>query len=70
MNKPRMDKLPWEAQDYIRYLELKIDAYSELEMKRVYDWLMKEGREPARTKFTSGWKRNLAKEIEFRIKNR
>jgi hypothetical protein len=40
---------------------------SEQEVKRVYDWLMDENREPAQTKFTAGETRNLAKEIEFRI---
>lgn len=40
---------------------------SEFQLKRVYDWLMDDNREPAQTKFTSGWQRNLAKEIEYRI---
>lgn len=42
---------------------------SEIQLKRVYDWLMDENREPAQTKFTEGWQRNLAKEIEFRLKD-
>jgi hypothetical protein len=37
------------------------------ELKRIYDWLMDENREPAQTKFTAGWSRNLAKEIEFKL---
>lgn len=41
---------------------------SEFQLKRVYDWLMDENRKPAQTKFTAGWQRNLAKEIEYRLK--
>ena len=41
--------------------------YSELQLKRVCDWLIDENREPAQTKFTAGWQRNLAKEIEYRL---
>lgn len=40
---------------------------SEFQLKRVYDWLMDEDRELAQTKFTAGWQRNLAKEVEFRL---
>ena len=36
--------------------------------KRLLDWLMDEKREPAQTKFTDGPLRNLAKEIEFKLK--
>jgi hypothetical protein len=42
---------------------------SEFQLKRVYDWLMDENRQPAQTQFTAGWQRNLAKEIEFRLKH-
>lgn len=37
------------------------------EIKKIYDWLMSENREPAQTYFTSGESRDLAKEIEFRL---
>jgi len=40
---------------------------SEFQLKRLYDWLMDEKRENANTKFTAGWLRNVAKEIQFRI---
>lgn len=40
----------------------------EFQLKRVYDWLIDESREPAQTKFTAGWQRNLAKEIEIRLR--
>ena len=36
--------------------------------ERLFDWLMDENREKAVTKFTSGELRNLAREIEFRIR--
>lgn len=36
--------------------------------KRLYDWLMDENREPARTKFSAGSLRNIAKEIEYKLK--
>lgn len=39
----------------------------ESQMKRLYDWIMDENRKPATTFFTSGWLRNVAKEIEFRL---
>lgn len=37
----------------------------ESQMKRLYDWIMDENRKQATTFFTSGWLRNVAKEIEF-----
>ncbi|MDX1471881.1 MAG: hypothetical protein R3213_10320 [Flavobacteriaceae bacterium] len=42
---------------------------SEYDLKRLYDWLMDENREPANTKFTAGMLRNVAREIEYRLKN-
>lgn len=39
-------------------------------LKRLYDWLMDEKREPAQTFFSSGSLRNVAKEIEFRLNER
>ena len=53
-------------------IELMKDAENDLDnsyfqLKMVYDWLMDETREPAQTKFTEGWQRNLAKEIEYRL---
>ena len=36
-------------------------------MMKLYHWLMDVNREPAQTYFTSGWTRNVAKEIEFRL---
>ena len=44
--------------------------YSESHLKRLYNWLKDDNREPANTKFTSGWLRNVAKEIEYRIKGK
>ena len=47
-----------------------IAAYTdgrEESIKRLYDWLMDENREPAQTFFSAGSLRNVAKEIEFRI---
>ena len=37
------------------------------DLKRLYEWLMSENREPAQTKFTQGELRNVAKEIEYRL---
>lgn len=40
----------------------------DFEMKRLYEWLQSENREPAQTKFTAGWTRNVAKEFEYQLK--
>ncbi len=45
------------------YAQLK----AEQELKRLYDWLMDENREPAQTFFTAGELRNVAKEMEFKL---
>tara|TARA_R110000772_G_scaffold161091_1_gene272258 strand:+ start:354 stop:485 length:132 start_codon:yes stop_codon:yes gene_type:complete len=37
------------------------------DLERLYEWLLTENREPARTKFTAGLLRNVAKEIEHQI---
>lgn len=37
------------------------------DLQRLYDWLIDDNREPARTKFTSGLLRNVASEIEFKL---
>ena len=37
------------------------------ELQRLYYWLIDEKREPAKTKFTSGTLRNVAREIEYMI---
>jgi hypothetical protein len=41
--------------------------YSEGQLQRLYEWLMDEQRKPAQTFFTSGWLRNVAREIESRL---
>jgi len=53
-----------------KYAKYKDDRIKELEQnnERLFDWLMDENREKAVTKFTSGELRNLAREIEFRIR--
>ena len=38
------------------------------ELDKLYEWLMSEEREPARTHFTAGKVRNIAKEFEFQLK--
>jgi len=38
------------------------------DLERLYEWLITDNREPARTKFTSGLLRNVAKEIEYQLK--
>lgn len=43
---------------------------ADFQLERLYDWLMDENREPAQTKFTAGTLRNVAKEIEYRIKTK
>lgn len=43
---------------------------SDIQLKRLYDWLMDEKREPAQTNFTAGWIRNVAREIEFKLKSK
>ena len=40
----------------------------EYELERLYDWVTSEKREPAQTKFTSGKTRDIAREIEYRLK--
>ena len=42
----------------------------EFELQRLYDWLLEENREPAKTKFTSGKTRDVAREIEFLLKKK
>jgi len=64
-NDPTSDPLTSELMQ--EYAEAYHAEKSEQEIKRVYDWLMDENREPAQTKFTAGETRNLAREIEFRI---
>lgn len=39
----------------------------ESQMNRLYNWIIDENRKPATTFFTSGWLRNVAKEIEQRL---
>ena len=50
-----------------KYMEEYAQLKAEHELKRLYDWLMDENREPAQTFFTAGELRNVAKEIEFRL---
>jgi hypothetical protein len=38
--------------------------------ERLYEWIMDENREPAKTKFTAGKLRDIAREIEYRINKR
>lgn len=38
------------------------------DLERLYEWLLTDNREPARTKFTAGLLRNVAKEIEYQLK--
>ena len=40
----------------------------EFKLRRLYDWLTSENREPSKTKFTAGMLRNVANEIEFQLK--
>ena len=39
----------------------------DITLKDLYDWVIDENREPAKTRFTAGAVRNLANEIEFAI---
>lgn len=54
--------------------DLKIKSHAsqseENDLKHLYKWLMDDNREPAQTKFTSGMLRNVAKEIEFRLREK
>lgn len=55
--------------DMISFEAKYIQGYSdgrEESIKRIYEWLMNENREPAQTYFIAGSMRTLAKEIEFR----
>jgi hypothetical protein len=61
------DGVYYHYNDICQMLKVHHAEKSEQEIKRVYDWLMDENREPAQTKFTAGETRNLAREIEFRI---
>lgn len=61
----RMGKLCMEKDGEIE--KLLNEKAEEFDMKRLYDWIMDENRKGATTFFTSGWLRNVAKEIEFRI---
>ena len=75
----------YRQQGYIEGMSQAIEDYEEThttsliihannkvdyELQRLYDWLMDEDREPAKTRFTAGLLRNVASEIEFRIKKK
>lgn len=45
------------------------DGITEIDLNKLYSWLMDENRKPAQTHFTQGIARNIAKEIEYRIKH-
>jgi hypothetical protein len=62
-NLDRMGKLCMQKDGEIE--NLLNEKAGEFEMKRLYEWIMDENRKPAVTFFTSGWLRNVAKEIEF-----
>lgn len=47
---------------------LRKEVSDEFNMNRLYDWLMDENRKPANSAFTAGALRNVAREIEYRIK--
>lgn len=49
-------------------MEQYANEKDEPQLQRLYEWLINDNREPAQTKFTAGWLRNVAKEIEYRIK--
>lgn len=49
-------------------LEEYSNQSDDFQLQRLYDWIMDENREPAKTKFTAGTLRNVANEIEFRLK--
>lgn len=64
--------------DILRYLEFHRNKWEvekeqyanekdEPQLQRLYEWLINDNREPAQTKFTAGWLRNVAKEIEYRM---
>lgn len=42
---------------------------SDFELQRLLDWLQDAKREPARTKFTAGMTRNVAREFEYLLKH-
>jgi hypothetical protein len=46
-----------------------LDLYNYSDLDRLYDWLREDKREPANTKFGRGKLRNVAREIEFLIRN-
>lgn len=56
-----------EAVEKLKSNNIENISDSDFQLKRLYDWMTtpKERREPAQTKFTSGWLRTVAKEIEF-----
>lgn len=60
------DGLKYNSNLFVVELEGKLDA--DFQLDRLYEWLMDENREPAQTKFTAGALRDVAKEIEFRVK--
>ena len=53
-----------------RLFKYQASQSEENDLKHLYEWLMNESREPAQTKFTSGMLRNVAKEIEFRLREK
>ena len=58
-----------KLKDYPMLLNLKLrsEIAEQSNVKRLYEWLMDENRQPAQTKFTAGELRKVAKEIEFRL---
>jgi hypothetical protein len=55
-----------EQRKGIQALQNHLISGEEQALKDFYEWLYSEEREPAQTKFTAGFYRNVAKEIEFR----
>lgn len=42
---------------------------NDYDLERLYEWVVDSNRKLAQTAFTSGWARNVAREVEYRFKN-
>lgn len=66
-NSPTKQMTIWDRERAAFLAGAYHERADESQMKRLYEWIMDENRKSATTFFTSGWLRNVAKEIEYRL---
>ena len=55
--------------DILVLFNVSVSSSSDFELQRLFDWLQNTKREPAKTKFTAGMTRNVAREFEYLLKH-